>query len=156
MRTVASTSICSNETTRRFLTNSTPIRSWTLRSGIASLATKADTLFSLSVYYVVLFQEAQTAQKVGSTLAGFSKNPKAAARALHAHFSGKKKDLVLGQAINDAQAVLVQKTQSFILQVSDFLSVRILNKQEAFRVLKKTLNFHPDKLDLARPKHNTF
>jgi type IV secretion system protein VirB4 len=42
------------------------------------------------------------------------------------------------------------------LQVNDFLSVRVLGKQEAFRVLKKTLNFHPDKLELAKLKHDTF
>ncbi len=133
-----------------------PIVDTAIKNRIAYLATKADTLFSLSVYYVVLFQEVQTAQKVGSTLTGFSKNPKAAARALHAQFSGKKKALILGQAINDAQAALLQKAQSFILQVSDFLPVRILDKQEAFRVLKKTLNFHPDKLDLAKLKYDTF
>src|SRR5467141_1996460 len=96
-----------------------------IKNRIAYLATKADTLFSLSVYYVVLFQEFQTAQKVGSTLAGFSRNPKAAARAFHANFSGKKKALVLGQQVNNAQAALLQKAQSFILQVSDFLPVRI-------------------------------
>jgi type IV secretion system protein VirB4 len=133
-----------------------PIVDTAIKNRIAYLATKADTLFSLSVYYVLLFQEVQTAEKVGSTLAGFCKSPKAAARALHAHFSGKKKALVLGQAIRNAQAVLVQKAQSFILQVSDFLPVRILDKQEAFRVLKKTLNFHPDKLDLAKLKYDTF
>src|SRR6202166_3865284 len=58
-----------------------PIVDTAIKNRIAYLATKADTLFSLSVYYVVLFQEAQTAQKVGSTLADFSRNPKAAARA---------------------------------------------------------------------------
>src|SRR5271156_3362712 len=39
---------------------------------------------------------------------------------------------------------------------SDFLSVRMLDKQEAFRVLKRTLNFHPDKLELAKLKYDTF
>ena len=32
----------------------------------------------------------------------------------------------------------------------------MLDKQEAFRVLKRTLNFHPAKLDLAKLKHDTF
>ena len=133
-----------------------PVVDTAIKNRIAYLATKADTLFSLSIYYVVLFQELQTAQKVGSVLTGFSKNPKAAARALHAHFSGKKKALVLGQRVNNAQAALLQKAQSFILQVSDFLLVRILDKQEAFRILKKTLNFDPNKLELAKLKYDTF
>jgi type IV secretion system protein VirB4 len=127
-----------------------------IKNRIAYLRTKADMLFSVSVYYVVFFQEAQTAQKIGSALAGFSKNPMAAARALHAQFSGKRKVLVLGQEVNSAQSALLQKAQSFILQVSDFLPVRILEKHEAFRILKRTLNFHPDKLDLATLKYDTF
>ena len=32
----------------------------------------------------------------------------------------------------------------------------MLDKHEAFRVLKRTLNFHPDKLDLAKLKYDTF
>lgn len=40
-----------------------PIVDTAIKNRIAYLATKADTLFSLSVYYVVLFQEVQTAQK---------------------------------------------------------------------------------------------
>ena len=40
--------------------------------------------------------------------------------------------------------------------VSDFVSVRLLAKQEAFRVLKQTLNFDPRKVESARLKHDTF
>ena len=58
--------------------------------------------------------------------------------------------------MSDAEAALLQKARSFILQVSDFLPVRMLDKQEAFRVLKRTLNFRPDKLELAKLKYDTF
>jgi type IV secretion/conjugal transfer VirB4 family ATPase len=58
--------------------------------------------------------------------------------------------------VSNAQTALVQKARSFILQVSDFLAVRMLEKGEAFRVLKRTLNFHPGKLELAKLKYDTF
>jgi len=32
----------------------------------------------------------------------------------------------------------------------------MLDKQEAFRILKKTLNFAPEKIESARLKHDTF
>ena len=35
-------------------------------------------------------------------------------------------------------------------------TVRLLEKQEAFRILKKTLNFAPEKLELAKLKYDTF
>ncbi|MGB8985080.1 MAG: type IV secretion system DNA-binding domain-containing protein, partial [Candidatus Sulfotelmatobacter sp.] len=62
----------------------------------------------------------------------------------------------MGQHVSGAQAALLQKARGFILQVSDFLTVRLLDKQEAFGVLKRTLNFAPDKLELARLKYDTF
>src|SRR5271163_3535305 len=133
-----------------------PVVDAAIKNRIAFLGTKADTLFSLSIYYVVLFQGFQASDKLGNAIAEFPKNPKKALSNLRAHFSGERRTIVLGRNISNAQAALLQKTRSFILQVSDFLAVRLLDKQEAFRVLKRTLNFHPDKLNLAKLKHDTF
>src|ERR1700681_219620 len=127
-----------------------------IKNRIAYLRGKADTLFSLAVYYVVLYEGFQTSQKLGGALAEFPKNPKKALADLRAHFSGQKRLVILGEHVSNAQAALLQKARSFILQVSDFLAVRMLNKGEAFRVLKKTLNFNPDKLELAKLKYDTF
>src|SRR6202522_3672466 len=133
-----------------------PIVDTAIKNRIAYLASKADTLFSLSVYYVVLYKGFQTSAKLGSALAEFPQNPKKAVADLRAHFSGEKQVVALGRHVASAEAALLQKARSFILQVSDFLPLRMLDKQEAFRVLKRTLNFHPDKLDLATLKHDTF
>ena len=133
-----------------------PIVDTAIKTRMAYLASKADTLFSLSVYYVVLYQGFQISHTLERTLTELPKNPKKALVDLRAHFSGQRQVLVLGQHVAAAQAALLQKARSFILQVSDFLPVRILDKQEAFRVLKRTLNFHPDKLALTALKHDTF
>ena len=63
---------------------------------------------------------------------------------------------MLDREISKGQTTLLQKVDSFILQVSDFLPMRLLDKQEAFRVLKQTLNFDPQKIALARLKYDTF
>src|SRR5271165_2054235 len=55
-----------------------PIVDTAIKNRIAYLGSKADTLFSLSVYYVVLYQGFQTSQKLGSALTQFPKNPKKA------------------------------------------------------------------------------
>jgi type IV secretion/conjugal transfer VirB4 family ATPase len=133
-----------------------PVVDTAIKNRIAYLGSKADTLFSMSVYYVVLYQGFQTSAKLGSALAEFPKNPKKALAYLRARFSSQRQTVVLGQHISNAEAALLQKAGSFILQVSDLLSVRMLDKQEAFRVLKRTLNFHPDKLELAKLKYDTF
>ena len=133
-----------------------PIVDTAIKNRIAYLGSKADTLFSLSLYYVVLYQGFPTAHKLGGALAELPKNPKKAVADLRAHFSSQKQVVSLGQHVSNAEAVLLQKARSFILQVGDFLAVRMLDKHEAFRILKRTLNFHPAKLDLAKLKYDTF
>src|SRR5579863_3661098 len=145
-----------NDETIPYKLYANPIVDTAIKNRIAYLRSKSDTLFSLSVYFVVLYQGPQTAHKLGSALAQFPRKPAKAFTELRAHFSGNKRVLVLGQQMNSAQATILRKAQSFILQVSDFLPVRILDKQEAFQVLKKTLNFHPDKIELAKLKYDTF
>jgi type IV secretion/conjugal transfer VirB4 family ATPase len=127
-----------------------------IQNRIAYLGSKADALFSLSIYYVILHQGSQISHSLGHALAQFPTHPRKALAELSARFFARKQVLVLGNEIAKAEAALLQKARSFILQVSDFLPVRILGKQEGFRVLKKTLNFHPDKLELAKLKHDTF
>src|SRR5467141_3399903 len=115
-----------------------------IQNRIAYLGSRADRIFSLSIYYVILHQESRISRSLGNTLARFPENPRKALAELWAHFSAKKQVVVLENQIAKAEAALLQKARSFTLQVSDFLPVRILGKQEAFCVLKKTLNFHPD------------
>ena len=133
-----------------------PVVDTAIKNRIAYLAAKADTLFSLSVYYVIFFEGSRPKRKIGSALAKFPEQPATALREIWAYFSTRKQVVFLDREITKAQATLLQKTQSFILQVSDFLTVRPLDKQEAFRILKKTLNFAPEKLELAKLKHDTF
>ncbi len=133
-----------------------PIVDAAIKNRVAYLATKADTLFSLSIYYVVLFEGFRYTRTLRSTLADFPKRPAKALVELLAYFSTQKRLVLLDREIDKAQATLLLKAQSFLLQVSDFLAVRLLNKQESFRILKRTLNFAPDKLELANLKYDTF
>ena len=133
-----------------------PVVDTAIKNRIAYLAGKADTLFSLSVYYVVLFEGSRPKRKIASALAKLTEHPAKAIREIWAYFSTRKQVVFLDREITTAQATLIQKAESFILQVSDFLTARLLDKHEAFRILKRTLNFAPDKLELARLKYDTF
>jgi hypothetical protein len=80
-----------------------------------------------------------------STLLAIPKQPAKALSELRAHLSARKQILLLDRELSRAQANLIQKVESFLLQVSDFLPARLLGKQKAFRILKQTLNFAPCK-----------
>ena len=134
-----------------------PVVDAAIENRIAYLRAKAGTLFALSVYYVLLYQRTETSERLQAALSRFLRHPSKTFLELCAQsFSTKKTVLVLGKDLEEAQAAVLQKARNFILQVSDFLPARILGKHEAFRVLKQTLNFDPEKLGAARLKHDTF
>jgi type IV secretion/conjugal transfer VirB4 family ATPase len=117
---------------------------------------KADSLYSLQVFYVVLFEGFRHKQALLRSLAELHKHPGKALAEIRAALSSRKQIALLDTQISKALATLHQKVKGFILHVSDFVPVEIITKQEAFRVLKRTLNFAPHKLQLARLKHDTF
>jgi type IV secretion/conjugal transfer VirB4 family ATPase len=134
-----------------------PVVDAAIKNRMAYLEAKAGTLFSLSVYYVVLYQRSETSARLETALSSFLRHPSQSFLELCAQsFSTKKTVLLLGKDLDEAQAAVLQKARHFILQVSDFLPARILGKHEAFAVLKRTLNFDPEKLGAARLKHDTF
>src|SRR2546429_8375981 len=122
-----------------------PVVDTAIKNRLAYFAGKADRLFSLSIYYVILFEGFRYTRTLAATLVAIPKQPAKALSELRAHFSARNQILLLEGELSRAQANLLQKVESFLLQVSDFLPARLLGKQEAFRILKQTLNFAPAK-----------
>ena len=133
-----------------------PIVNTAIENRIRYFASKADKLYSLQIYYVVLFEGSRYKQALLKSLTEFHKHPKKAIEDLGAAFSSRKQVVLLDRELTKALSTLHQKVKSFVLQVSDFVHVELLGKQEAFRVLKRTLNFTPLKLQCAHLKHDTF
>ena len=135
---------------------SNPIVNTAIENRIRYFEQKADGLYSLHICYVVLFERFRHKQALLRSLAELHKNPAKVLEELRAAFSSHKQMALLDTELSKALATLHQKVKGFILQVSDFVRVDLLGKQEAFRVLKRTLNFAPVKLQLAQLKHDTF
>ena len=134
-----------------------PVVDTAIRNRIAYLESKADALFALSVNFIVLFERSSASDRLSEALrAALAHPPKSLWKLCARPFSIRETVLALGEDLDRAQAALLQKAHSFVLQISDFLSVQVLGKDEAFRVLKKTLNFDPAILAAARLKHDTF
>ena len=133
-----------------------PVVNAAIENRIRYFEQKADSLYSLQVFYVVLFEGFLQKQAILKSIAAFPQNPKRALGELQAALSSRKQINLLDTDLFKALATLNQKVRSFILQVTDFVRVDLLQKQEAFRVLKRTLNLAPLKLQLARLKHDTF
>jgi type IV secretion system protein TrbE len=133
-----------------------PVVDTAIRNRVAYFTAKSDNLFSLSIYFVILFPALSARRSVASSLFDFGKNPRGSIAELRAHFSSNASVRLDDVQLAQAKATLRQKVESFRTHVRDFVSVRILEKDEAFVVLKRTLNFDPLKLDTAKLKHDAF
>jgi len=127
-----------------------------IRDRVKYFEEKSETLFSLSVYFVVLCPAQSARRSLAGTLFEFPANPGRCWAELAARFSATSSVHLDAMEIAQAESALLQKVNSFRTQVRDFVSVRLLGKEEAFRMLKRTLNFDPMKLDAAKLKHDTF
>jgi len=133
-----------------------PVVNAAIKNRLRYFEQKADSLYSLRVYYVILFEGFWHKQALLKSVADFPKNPRKALHEIRAALCSRKQVALLNTELSKALATLHQKVRGFILQVSDFVRIDLLPKQEAFRVFKRTLNFAPLKLRLARLKHDTF
>jgi len=127
-----------------------------IRNRIAYFMEKAESLFSLSIYFVVLCPAMSARRSLTNSILEFPANSRVSLADLRARFSSTASVRLDSREITRAEATLRQKVESFRTHVSDFLSVRILPKDETFRVLKRTLNFDSLKLDNAKRKYDTF
>jgi type IV secretion/conjugal transfer VirB4 family ATPase len=130
-----------------------------IRSRIAYFKSKAESLYSLEIFYVVLFETPardKALRRVFTRRNHDGNEHRTTWGELRALLSAKSEIVLVDEDLRRAQATLNQKISSFLLQVNDFLPIRLLEKQGAFRVLKRILNFGRQKLELATLKHDSF
>jgi type IV secretion/conjugal transfer VirB4 family ATPase len=133
-----------------------PIVDAAIRDRVAYFEEKSESLFSLSIYVVVLCPALAARRSLADALWEFPSHPGRCSAELAARFSANSSVHLDAIEMGKTEAALEQKVRNFRAQVSDFVSVRLLGKREAFRILKGTLNFDPLKLKAAELKHDTF
>jgi type IV secretion system protein TrbE len=145
-----------NHETISFNTYNMPVVDAAIQNRVAYLQRKADSLYSFQICYFVLYQGFRYKTSILGSIAKLASEPHQALKELRAALSTGDQVLLLDTELECARAALRAKARAFLLQVNDFLSIRILAKDETFRVLKQVLNFSPLKIDNAHLKHDTF
>jgi type II/IV secretion system protein len=133
-----------------------PVVDAAIRERIAYFAEKAEDLFSLSIFFVVLCPALSARRSLTNTILEFPENPGKSFADFRARLSSTACVRLDQREIERAESTLRQKMESFQTHISDFVGSRILGKEEAFTVLKRTLNFDPVKLAAAKLKYDTF
>ncbi len=139
-----------------FQTSADTVVDAAIRNRVEYLYSKADEIYSLKIYYVILFEGFRYQHRLFPTLSKLVSEPAQAFREIAALASTRKQVVLIESEIEKARATLLAKARNFIGQVSDFMRVEILGRQEAFRVLKSALNFSPEKTVGARVNGDAF
>jgi type IV secretion system protein TrbE len=147
-----------------FKTNSPPIPQTPVADEIVRAAvetrlqyfkTKAADLYSLNIYYVILYEGFQHQSSLFQTIAKLFSAPAAAWPELRGAFSSEKQIVLVVSEVEKAHRILRQRTENFILQVNDFVKICLLAKNDAYQFLRSLVNLAPEKRAPHRLKHDT-
>jgi type IV secretion/conjugal transfer VirB4 family ATPase len=129
-----------------------PVVQAALQSRAAYFAAKADELFELNLYLVVLYEGWAYRPTLWVRLARLMRSPRPALRNL---LSTRYRVAYMEDELGRAIAHLHQKAQAFTTQLADALHPVLLAKAEAFQMFRRLLNYAPHKTDHATLKYDT-
>jgi type IV secretion system protein VirB4 len=114
------------------------------------LQAKADQLYSIEIFWVVMIDGSYQKTGVLHALGGLPKQPRSSLRDLHALFSSSKERTLIYEQIERDHLRLQQKVKSLSGQLSDLMQVELRGAEETFRILRRLVNFRPSKIENAR------
>jgi type IV secretion/conjugal transfer VirB4 family ATPase len=120
------------------------------------LESKADRLYSIEIYWVVMIDGSYQKAGLLHALAQLPRHPRSSLRDLRALFSGNKERALLYEPIERDRLRLQQKTNSLSGQLSDLTPVQLLGAEQTFRLVRRLLNLRPSKINdapLASARH---
>ena len=126
----------------------------------AFLQSKADRLYSIEIYWVVMVDGKYAKAGLFHALSQLSKSPRKGIRELKTLLSGQQQRTLLYQQIERDRLLLRQKVQSLSGQLSDLTTVELLGAEKTFRLDRRLVNFRPSKINegiaaapLTRTRH---
>jgi type IV secretion system protein TrbE len=132
--------------------HSHPVVHEALTRRTAQFAERRETLFELELYLAVLYEGAVTQRSWPHRLRDVATSP---ATAIRGRLSVKTVTTVLGDQLSRAVAHLHHKADAFAIQLADTVRPTLLPKAEAFRVLRRLVNYTPHKADDVALKYDT-
>src|SRR5665213_3077520 len=118
----------------------------------AQFAAKREALFELELYLVVLYEGAVDRPSWSHRLRAFVASP---ATTIRERLSVQAVTTVLADQLERAVAHVHQKAEAFAIQLADTVRPTLLAKGEAFRVLRRLVNYTPYKADAVALKYDT-
>ena len=130
-----------------------PVLQKVISSRLGYLQAKADNLYSLEIYFVIVCEDWKPNGTLPQKLRGLLKTPIAD---LGEMFSWQRKASAIEADLEQARENLARKVMSFVVQLPDGLRARVLKKDEAYGFLHGLLNYSPYKAGGIGLKYDRF
>lgn len=117
---------------------------------IAFLQSRADRLYSIEIFWVVMIDGIYAKTGLLHALARLPKQPGASLRDLGALFSGNKKRALIYEQIERDRLRLERKVRSLNGQLNDLMKIELPGAEEAFRILRRLINSCPSKIQSGK------
>src|SRR5271156_3506042 len=117
---------------------------------MAFLQSKADRLYSIEIYWVVMIDGSYAKTGLLHALAQLPKQPRSAVRNFRSLFSGNKERTLMYEQVERDRMRLQQKVQSLSGQLNDLMKVELPGAEETFRILRRLVNLRPSKFQQSR------
>ncbi len=115
----------------------------------AFLQSKADRLYSIEIFWVVMIDGSYQKTGLLHALSQLPKQPRCSLRDLRALFSSSKERTLLYEQMARDRLLLQQKVQSLSGQLTDLMQVELPGAEETFRLIRRLVNFRPSKIQEA-------
>jgi type IV secretion system protein VirB4 len=130
-----------------------PVVREAVMSRVAYLENRTDKLYSVDVYFAIVYEGWANSVNLQIKLAEFLRKPLTRLREI---LSTANTITVLEEELNRACEALTHKVASFAIQLSDIVPVEVLNKHRAYQFLRRLLNYAPHKSDTVALKDDRF
>jgi type IV secretion system protein VirB4 len=117
------------------------------------LGDKHASLYTLSLYAVVLAEATSHARAWSSRLRQWLVSPRAS---LRDRLSARRSLFLLDEEIERLRQRLLHKVDAFTTQLHDTMRPRMLPKHEAFQVFRRLLNYDPEKANAVGLREDSF
>jgi len=120
-----------------------PVVEQAISNRIAFLDAKSDELYTLDIFYVLMYEGWQRTSSAASSLRDVVTRPQSAIPEL---LSARKTLAVAGDELDRARELLANKAASFGIQLRDTIGLELMGRRAAFQFFRRLVNFAPYKL----------
>jgi type IV secretion system protein TrbE len=112
----------------------------------AFLQSKADRLYSIEIYWVVMVDGKYSKTGLFHALSQLAKSPQKGIRELKTLFASNQQRTLLYEQIERDRMLLQHKVNSLSGQLNDLMQVELSGAEGIFRLVRRLVNFRPSKI----------